>query len=299
MDIDALTAFLAVHDTNSFSAAAQQLHLSQPAVSKRIALLEDGLQCRLFDRVGRQVALTPAGRELYPRALSILREVSDTRRAMKNMIGSVTGRLSLATSHHIGLWRLPPVLKRYSQNFPEVSLDLHFMDSDVAYTEVLRGELEFAVVTLAPGQRSRVVSLPVWDDPLAFMCAPDHPLSEFDQVTMTDLSHYPAVLPDDSTFTGRIVTELFQRRQTPLQTLMSTNYLETIRMLVRVGLGWSVLPRSMADRSTCILSVSDASITRTLGVIYHEQRTLSNAGQAFVDLLRQEPDASGELGTDR
>lgn len=81
--------------------------MTQPAISKRIAGLEQQLDVRLFDRLGREVTLTEAGRALLPRAYQILNVLDDTRRALTNLTGEVSGRLTLATSHHIGLHRLP------------------------------------------------------------------------------------------------------------------------------------------------------------------------------------------------
>jgi DNA-binding transcriptional LysR family regulator len=118
MDTQSLQAFLSVADTGSFSRAAEQLHLTQPAVSKRIATLEGMINARLFDRIGRRVTLTEAGRLLLPRARQILVMVDDSRRALGNLSGGVAGSLTLATSHHIGLHRLPPLLKQYTQRHP-------------------------------------------------------------------------------------------------------------------------------------------------------------------------------------
>jgi DNA-binding transcriptional LysR family regulator len=91
-----------------------------------------------------------------------------------------------------------------------------------------------------------------------------------------------------STFTGRIVKQLFEKEQLSLNVSMSTNYLETIKMLIGVGLGWSVLPRTMLDSSLQILELNSVEIHRDLGVIHHVQRTLSNAARAFLDLLERE-----------
>ena len=109
MDLASLDTFIAIAETGSFSAAGERLHLTQPAVSKRIAALEQQLDARLFDRIGREISLTEAGRALLPRAYQILNVLDDTRRALTNLNGEVSGRLTLATSHHIGLHRLPPL----------------------------------------------------------------------------------------------------------------------------------------------------------------------------------------------
>ena len=118
MDLNELSAFVAVAEHESFSRAAAALHLTQPAVSKRIAALEADAGVRLFDRVGRGVRLTDSGRMLLPRALEMLASLADTRRMLRNTQGRVDGVLRLATSHHIGLHRLAPVLRAYKQRYP-------------------------------------------------------------------------------------------------------------------------------------------------------------------------------------
>ncbi|MBV1879688.1 MAG: LysR family transcriptional regulator [Pseudomonadales bacterium] len=288
MDIDGIKAFATVAHTQSFSLAANHLHLTQPAVSKRIALLESQMGVRLFDRIGRTVNLTEAGRALEPRARDILLSIEDTQRVISNMAGNIGGRLSLATSHHIGLWHLPQILRSYAQKYPDVALDLHFMDSEVAHEQIVQGNLELGIITLAPTKHNRLASIPIWKDKLVFVCSVDHPLASADKVFIGDLPEYPVILPDMSTFTGRIIKELFEERGHALNISMSTNYLETIKMLVSVGLGWSVLPESMLDDSIKILNVPNISIERPLGVIHHIQRTLSNAGLAFLELLQQQ-----------
>src|SRR5690606_18373415 len=150
MDLANLSAFIAIAEAGSFSEAAERLHLTQPAVSKRIAGLEQQLGVRLFDRLGREVSLTEAGRALLPRARQVLNVLDDTRRALSNLNGDVGGRLTLATSHHIGLHRLPPLLRAFTRTHPQVALDIRFLDSEVAYEEVLHGRTELAVITLAP-----------------------------------------------------------------------------------------------------------------------------------------------------
>ena len=289
MEIDGLKAFLAVADAASFSAAADRLHLTQPAVSKRIALLEQQLSTRLFDRIGRTVRLTHSGQILLTRANQILQQVEDTERAVRNLAGEVAGQLSLATSHHVGLWRLPAVLRRYIASHPGVALDLHFMDSEVAHERIIQGELEMAIITLAPSVHDKLVAEPIWRDELVFVAARGHPLSEEQNIRVDDLAEYSAILPDMTTFTGRIVKGMFEERQLPLNIGMSTNYLETIKMLIGVGLGWSVLPRTMLDDEVVLLNINQP-IERTLGVIHHVNRTLSNAGRAFIETLRVESD---------
>ncbi len=284
MDLASLEAFLAVADCGGFSAAGERLRLTQPAVSKRIAALEQHLGRRLFDRVGREIALTEAGRALLPRARRILGEMEDTRRALGNLDADVAGRLTLATSHHIGLHRLPPLLRAFIRSHPRVDIDLRFLDSEQAWADVLHGRLELAVTTLGPAA-APLRAVPVWDDPLEFVVAPDHPLAARGRASLAELARHPAVLPDANTFTHRIVAGRFAADGLSPHLHMTTNAMETLKMLAGVGLAWSVLPHSMLDASTVVLRVPGVRLRRQLGYVTHGGRTLSNAARAFMGLL--------------
>ena len=183
LDIANLHAFAVVADTASFSLAAEQLHLTQPAVSKRISALETELNVRLFDRLGRKVLLTEAGRILLPRARHVLTELEDSRRALRNLSGHVGGTLSLAISHHIGLHRLPPVLRLFTSQYSEVRLDLHFLDSELACEAVLQGEVELGIVTLPPRPQPPLNLLPIWTDDLVVMIQRNHPLAAIPDIS--------------------------------------------------------------------------------------------------------------------
>jgi DNA-binding transcriptional LysR family regulator len=284
MDTQSLQAFMEVAESRSFSKAGERLHLSQPAVSKRIAVLEEQLGTVLFDRVGRQVALTDAGSTLLPFARRALQDMEDGRRALSHLSGKVGGRLSVGTSHHIGLHRLPPVLRAFTGLYPEVDLDIHFMDSEDACEAVVQGKLEIGIVTLPTQPIPPLATARIWADPLAVVVMPGHPLLQLRQAGLSDLAAHPAVLPDEHTYTHRIVTEALQAHGIHPRIRLATNYLETLKMLVAIGLGWSVLPCSMVDETIRPLPIAELSMQRELGAVWHQRRTLSASARA---LLRQ------------
>ena len=287
MEWNELRAFVAVAETGSFSRAAERLHLTQPAITKRIQALEAGVGVSLFDRVGKRVYLTQAGALLQPRALELLSELGDTEVMLRNLHQRVDGRLSMATSHHVGLHRLAPVLKAFSQRFTDVELNIEFVDSEAAHDLVRNGGTELAVVTLAPVADPKLHSERLWHDPLAFIGAADHELADKRVITLKQLAKYPAILPGLGTYTGRIVAERFQRAGLPLRTAMSTNYLETIGMLVGIGLGWSVLPATMIRPPLARLDVDCELLGRDLGAVTNPARTLSNPANAFIGVLKE------------
>lgn len=286
MDTQHLQAFVAIAENGSFSAAAERLHLTQPAISKRIALLEEQLKASLFDRIGRQVALTQAGQVLLSKAKLILGEVIAAQRAIADLQGDVQGKLSIATSHHVGLHYLPPFLRELSTRYPQVKLDLHFLDSEQAYHEILQGRFDIAIITLALQQDSRIQSQTLWHDQLEFVAAPTHALATQSHLQLADLSAHQAIMPDTSTYTTQLIKTLFDDKKLPLDITMVSNHLDTIKMLLSIGLGWGVLPRKIIDEQLEILDVDHPPIMRPLGYIHHSQRTLNNAARVFLDLLQ-------------
>jgi DNA-binding transcriptional LysR family regulator len=285
MDPQSLKAFLLVAETRSFSLAAERLHLTQPAVSKRVASLEKYLGNELFDRLGRKVSLTETGHALLPHAEAIFQSIQDAEIAVRDLSGTVTGSLSLATSHHIGLHKLPRVLKQFAQRYPAVSLDLEFMDSERAYDLMQRGKIELAVVTLDPNIDDSFEAVTIWPDPLHLAMSPDHPLANCSNISLQTLSEHPAILPGLNTYTGQIVKGLFDEEGLDLNVTMSTNYLETIKMMVSIGLGWSILPMGMLTPPIVSQSLGRKQLERQLGYVYHRKRSLSNAGNAFISEL--------------
>ena len=287
MDPNALRAFLAIVDQGSFSEAAEQLHITQPAISKRLAALETQLGAELIDRSQRKLRLTDAGARLLPHARRILDEIHNARVALSPDASEVAGELQIIASHHIGLHHLPNWLRRFKRDYPQVALDLQFMESDAAYAQMRKRGAELAFVTLSDGMDPNFKVYAQWPDPMAFVVGPEHPLATLQRPTLADLSSHAALLPDTSTGTYRLVSRLFLEANLPLSSQMPTNYLETLKMMTSVGLGWSVLPVRMVDPSLRVLPVQP-SVARLMGAIGLAGRQLSSAAQALLDIVEQQ-----------
>jgi DNA-binding transcriptional LysR family regulator len=287
MDIAALKAFVAVAETGSFSRAAESVFLTQPAISKRIATLETELGTSLFDRVGRKVQLTEAGRALLGRAHTILMEVEDARRSISNLTGQVGGSLSMAASHHIGLHRLPNALKAFNQRYPQVQLDLKFMDSEGACSAIEHGDLELGVVTLPDHPSPELRLINVWDDPLEIVVGLDHPLAKEKSIRPLVLMNYPAILPGPGTITRELILNALVPVRDGIEIGMATNYMEVLKMLAAIGLGWSALPHTLIDENLHILKVEGVKIERQLGIVLHRERSLSNAARAMMEVIEE------------
>lgn len=282
-----LKAFVTAAEENSFSLAADKLHLTQPGISKRIQNLENQLKQRLFDRIGRRIFLTEAGTAFLPHAYKLLADAMDAVYAIQNLSETVSGHLSLATTQHIGLHHLAPHIRTYLKQFPEVDFALDFMASERAYDAVLQGRLELAIITRPPNLHDQMDFIPLWSEPLLFVTATDHPLQQTTETDLRTIQHYSGILPGPSTFTRKIVDAVFAKQRLSVNAAVPTNYLEAIKMLVSAGLGWSVLPATLLDDQLESLSVSNVHLQRELGCILHKERTPSNAAKAFLSQLIQ------------
>ncbi len=287
MDIAALQAFVAIADSGSFSRAADALFLTQPAISKRIATLETELGIPLFDRIGRGVQLSPAGIALLDQARRILNEVAEAKRRIAGLSGQIKGPLTLGTSYHIGLHRLQPALKAFSQQHPEVHLDLRFMDSEAAAQAVENGQLELAIVTLPNRPAASLHCETLWDDALEVVVGHDHALAGNQATPLDALTHYPAILPVAGTATREIILAGLAPIRDRLHIGTQTNYLDVIKMLVSIGLGWSALPHTLIDAELKVVQIEGIRIRRQLGSVTHVSRTLSNAAQAMIAMVKQ------------
>ncbi len=285
MQYNHLTAFIAVATCRSFSRASEQLFLSQSAISKRVAALELSLRCQLFDRIGHKVTLTEAGNSLLPRAYDLISRMEDCQRVISNLSGKIEGKLNLGTSHHIGIHHLPAILKKYTQQYPNVELKLHFMESEQICSAVAQGEIALGIATLPDTPVENLTLTKIWDDTLVFVCGEGHPLSKSNTLSIEQLAHYPAILPPQESTTYKVLQRLFTHNNLQLKTSMESSNLETIKMMVSINLGWSLLPKTMLSRSLTKFVVKKVELMRKLGIINHRERSLSNAASGLITLI--------------
>ncbi len=287
MQTSQISTFLAIAELQSFSLAAERLHITQPAVSKRIRQLEEQMKTTLFDRIGKKSILTPSGEAFLPHAERVLHELKVYKSRLTRLQDKPSGTLSLATSHHVGLHRLPQVLRDFKIEYPEVDLDLHFMDSEDACVAIANNELELAIVTLPQNTDDKLTLEPVWIDLLQIVFAPDHPLAASAKVNRRQLLEYPAILPSTGTFTRKIIDQHFSTGKDGMKIILETNYLETIKVMVSANLGWSMLPVSMLDQSVVGRPLNGLEIKRSLGIVTRRNRTLSLSSSAMISMLRR------------
>lgn len=286
MNTTNLATFVAVMQTGSISGAAEKLYITQPAVSKRIKNLEDEFGTVLFDTVGRSIIPTAAAYDLLPFVRRWLDDYEACKASLQHAKEVASGRLVIGTSHHIGLHHLAPVLKRFIQAYPAVQLEVRFVDSEEAHKAVLEGEISLAFLTLPPTFDRRLNYHTLWSDPLYFVTGTLSPLAQKSKVSLLQLAHHPAILPAANTFTSQITLAEFAKHNLRPYATMSTNPLESIRMLVSVGLGWSVLPETLINQDLIKIDMAEnIELQRHLGLVTNPNLTRSASMQALLSML--------------
>ncbi len=287
MDIHSLQAFIEVARKESFSKASDTLFITQPAISKRIAALEEDLDTKLFNRISRKVTLTDAGKKLLPKAKELVNELNDMRRYATSLSDEIKGDLLIGSSNHVSMHRLPPILKAFRQQYYDVHLDMSFGESDIMCKLVERGEIELAIITLPEILPDNLEKQVLWIDSLHLVVGPDHPLSNQANVTLQQLADYPCVLPSETTETFRVIKRHMDHSRLELDVQMTNNNLDTLKMLVGAGLGWTLLPKTLLDDSIKEISLYEQNMVfeRELGIVIHQKRSLSNAAKAIQQML--------------
>lgn len=286
MNTTNLSTFITVMQTGSISGAAEKLFITQPAVSKRIKSLEDEFGTALFDTIGRGIIPTTSAHELLPYAKKWLEDYESCKANLLYSKEVATGRLVIGTSHHIGLHHLPPVLKQFIQTYPSVQLEVQFMDSETAHKAVLEGDVALAFLTLPPTFDRRLAYHTLWFDPLHFVTGVLSPLAQQSSISLLQLARHPAILPAANTYTSQITLAKFNKHNLRPFATMSTNPLESIRMLVSVGLGWSVLPETLINQDLVKIDLNEnIELQRHLGLVINPNLTRSSGTDALLDML--------------
>ena len=291
MDFYQLSYFKKVAETRSISRASEELLLTQPAVSKQIKALEDELGERLFDRIGKKVYLTRTGEVMYAYAVRILRLVQEAKTAVKDMSEECSGELVIGTSDHISLHRLPDLLKRYISAFPKVDLKLRCHRSETILDMVNKNLVDLGVITL-PKAAFKLVSKTIWEDPMSLVFPRDHPLQSLKVIRLKDIANYGIILPEAGTTTRNTIEAAFSKKKLTPNVAMEVAYIETIKGLVKAGLGISILPDKAVEQeiSGGILvksKIQDATFSRNLGVVYLKDKFLSRPAVEFLRSLEK------------
>jgi DNA-binding transcriptional LysR family regulator len=286
-----LRTLRAVADHLSFSAAASDLHLSQPSVSYQVKELEEALGVDLLDRQGKRVRLTEAGEILYDYARRILNLVDEAAVAIEQLRGLERGSLRVGASTTVGIYVVPLALGAFKKRNPGLHVALEIGSRERLQAGVLNGELDVAVLS-PPVKDPELECLPFMDDELVLVVPAGHRLAAQKRVTLADFAGEPFLMREPASDTRQKVEEAARRAGVHLQVAMELGSNGAIKHAVEGGLGVAVLSRHAVtlERSSGDLVVVDVDgfpICRPWCVAHLRRRRLPAQVGAFVAFLRE------------
>jgi LysR family hydrogen peroxide-inducible transcriptional activator len=285
MELHQLKYFCAIADTGSFSRAAQQAHVSQPALSQQIAKLEDELGTQLFDRLGRSVRLTELGRTFLPRARAVLHDLESARSDIVEKKTSITGSISIGVIPTIAPYFLPPLLATFSQKYPEAQVTIAEEITPLLLERLRVGTMDVAIVALPLHARSHdFQSFPLLVEKLFAVLPRGHALGKRGTVSLDELQDDPFLLLRDGHCFRETAVAACKRANLMPRIIFESGQFSSILSMVCAGLGVSIVPAmAMERRPGCrYVPLADGRAERTIGVVTLNGRSLTRANEAFL-----------------
>lgn len=288
MDLRQIRTFVHVAELGSISAAAERLHVAQPALSRHLQALEHELGVRLFERHGRGVALTNAGTLLLSRSTGVLRELDEIRTDLRNAADEPRGQVSFALPPTVAEVLCGPLVERFSSRFPQLQLSISTGYSGYVLDWLQRGVVDVAVlydITASPALRLRPLLL----ERLHLIAPGTGTAAEAEPLPIDVLASRRLILPRPQHGLRRLLDAIAARQGLTLVPVIEVDSLPLQLDLVRRGFGSTVLPAAVAhaDIRAGRLAAHALDVTRQMVLATPIDRPLSPAAQHFVKAVEE------------
>jgi LysR family transcriptional regulator, hydrogen peroxide-inducible genes activator len=291
MEIHQLTYFVAVAETGSFSRAAERCNISQPSLSQQIQKLEQELGEPLFDRLTRRVVLTDAGRNLLPRATTILAELQDIKHSMSQETDASRSVLNVGFIPTIAPFVLPQVIKHFSRDFPKARLSVHEDLTEALVHDLVDGKLDVGI-TSTPIHNKLIRTQELLTEPFLVASSKQHDIITRAGIHVKELDEFPFIALSEMHCLGEQVQSFCYQQHLELKIVCHTSQLTTVQNCVAMGLGVSLVPKALAmsDKSKQVVyrELIDATPQRKIAAATHIERTQSFLAKKFIEIVREE-----------
>lgn len=287
IDFDGLQAFVCVAELGSFVKAAQQLHLTQTALTRRIQKLEGLLDTRLLDRTTRKVELTATGRDFLPQARHLVLDATRTLQRVRDKAQLGGGHFTLACVPSLTTHVLPDLIRAYAQHSPGNTLRLLDASSHDVRAAVLDGQAELGIA-INGEQHAELEEVAIFEDPLTLLCPTPHTLQARTTVSWTDLQGIDLIVVSSFMATRMFLDYQLAQRGIRLSGHYEVQHHATAINLVAAGVGCAVLPSSTfenGDRPHAVkIPLTDPVVKRRVTLLRRKQASLSAAAEGFYQL---------------
>lgn len=290
MDTRQLTYFVQVAKDNSFTVAARNLHLSQPALSKMIKKLEDDLGVQLFDRSEHKMSLTDAGERLFEEGQRILSEMDSITESIQDTKNLRTGNVSVGIPPVIGTSYFPPLIANFRNDFPGINLSIIENGAVTVYEMVEKGYVDLGLVIL-PELSDRIEYIPVTEDKVVLIVHNDHPLANREKVVIEDLKDESFALLDETFLLHHHVIKACREAGFEPNIYFKSSQWDFLTELVCLNQGISILPRPILARfnskSIKQIPIDHPELTWRIAIIMKKNRYVSYAAKKFIEYVKE------------
>jgi len=292
MKVDTLgvQAFIAIADCAGFQRAADELHISQTAVTRRLQNLESHLGVKLIERTTRNVALTATGNDFLPQARRLVSELSNALAEIAESGKARRGDVSIACVPTAGIQFLPRIIQEYSASFPDNRITILDHSSAAVAAAVVRREAELGI-NLAQTHHPDLISTELLTDRFALICRDDHPLANKKSVAWKQLASYPLIFAGEANANRGVLDQALGSSKVKLQLFYEVQRSSTALGLVAEGVAIAVVPRLAVQKGAYLrlraLALVDPIISRSLVLITRNVTHLSPAAQALYELIKR------------
>lgn len=286
-----LRVFEAVARLSSYTRAAEELHLSQPAVSMQVHQLEDAVGLPLFERLGKAITLTEAGREVHQYSRSINRALQEMEEVLEALNGVNRGRLHVAVASTVNYFA-PRLLAVFHQRYPGISPRLDVTNRESLVRQLEANSIDIALMGVPP-QDVEVEAEAFTDNPLVVIAPPDHPLASEHAIPLSRLASEVFVMRESGSGTRQSMERHFREAGQAIRHGMQMTRNEAVKQAVRSGLGLSVvslhtIELELETRRLVVLDVEGFPLPRKWYLVYRRGKRLSPAAAAFRDFVLRE-----------
>ena len=290
--------FEAVARHLSFSRAAEELHLSQPAVSMQIKGIETILGLPLTEQLGKKIFLTEAGREVLHASRAITARLDDLQANLAQLQGIDSGCLNLAVTSTVNAVATD-ILVRFRGRYPGVAIHLGVSNRESVLEQLAANRIDLAIMGQVPGGLE-LEAIRFMDNPLVTIAPPDHPFTRMKKVSLRDLSSEPFLVREAGSGTRAAMTRFFAEKGLEIQSSMEMSSNEAIKQAVQAGLGLGILSlqtleMELALKRLAVLKVEDFPIMRHWYIVHRADKRLSPVALTFKKFLLDDATAVPSL----
>ena len=294
MDVRDLQVFLSVAKHLNYTRAAEEVNLSQPSVAVRMRQLERDLGSKLFEQLGKKVALTEAGQLLIPYATRVIAILEDVRHAVGELKGLERGSLRIGASTTPGMYLVPQTIAHFKNRYPRVEVHLAVRDTRQIEEGVIQNEFDFGFVGghLAGDE---VDVFPWLTDQIVLVVAPKHRLVQKKSVKPHDLRKEKFIIREPGSATRAAILTHLQKRDVEMNTIMEMENPESVKKAVQSGLGIAFISKFAVEtelkaKTLVNVHVRGLDIQRELKIVVRKDKHLGRAAQAFIEIARNSTD---------